>query len=239
MALLLFYKMITQNLVEVRKRIKSSCAKIGRDPEEIRLVVVTKGRSPKEIKEAIEAGITDIGENKVQEALQKYKYLAPSTYNLAPIKWHMVGHLQTNKVKEAVRIFDLIQSVDSLKLAWEIDKQAAKIGKIQDVLIQVNVASELSKFGLKPDETIAVIEKIRELKNINLKGLMAIASLADNSEQARPCFTMLRQLRDKINQAPSTKHPAPILSMGMSDDFEVAIEEGSNMLRLGRVVFEG
>lgn len=239
MALLLFYKMITQNLVEVRKRIKSSCAKIGRDPEEIRLVVVTKGRSPKEIKEAIEAGITDIGENKVQEALQKYKYLAPSTYNLAPIKWHMVGHLQTNKVKEAVRIFDLIQSVDSLKLALEIDKQAAKIGKIQDVLIQVNVASELSKFGLKPDETIAVIEKIRELKNINLKGLMAIASLADNPEQARPCFTMLRQLRDKINQAPSTKHPAPILSMGMSDDFEVAIEEGSNMVRLGRVVFEG
>lgn len=228
--------MISQNLSKVRKRINSVCAKIGRNPNEIAFIVVTKGRSSKEIKEAIEAGITDIGENRVHEALLKFNSILNTQYSQR-IKWHMVGHLQTNKVKEALKLFDLIQSVDSLKLALEINKQAAKIGKIQDILIQVNVASELSKFGLKSDEAIAVIEKILKLKNINIKGLMAIAPIVDSLEKTRPFFRALRESKEEINKL--TNNQLTILSMGMSDDFEVAIEEGSNMVRLGRVVFEG
>ena len=189
--------MIKESILRINAQILRICSKINRNPEEISIVTVSKGRSPQEIKEVILAGITEIGENRVQEAILKYRVLS-TEYR---VKWHMVGHLQTNKIKEAVKIFDLIQSVDSLDLAAEIDKQAAKINKIQDILIEIKTSTEATKLGLKPDEAIEVIKEIVRLKNINVKGLMTIAPLVDNPEKARPYFRMLRELRDKLSQS--------------------------------------
>lgn len=231
--------MIRENILKIKEHISYICSKINQDPQGINIVAVSKGRDVKEIKEAIEEGIVDIGENRVQEALSKYNELI--IYNLEPrtIKWHMVGHLQTNKAKEAVKTFSLIQSVDSIHLARELDKQAAKINKIQDILVEVKTSPETTKFGLKPDETIGVIKEMAKLKNINIKGLMTIAPIVDTPEKARPYFKLLRELRDKIRTFNIKHVTLNILSMGMSDDFEIAIEEGANMIRLGRAIFEG
>lgn len=225
--------MIKENVPRIRQRILKVCSKINRDPGKITIIAVSKGRVLEQIKEAIDAGINDIGENRVQEAIAKFNALRTMNYKL---RTHMVGHLQTNKVKDAVRIFDLIQSVDSLRLAEEIDKQADKINKIQDILIEIKTSPEESKFGLKADEAIEVITELTKFKNINIKGLMTIAPIADNPEKSRPYFRLLKELKDKINQL--TNHQLTILSMGMTDDFEIAIEEGSNMVRLGRAIFE-
>jgi pyridoxal phosphate enzyme (YggS family) len=149
----------------------------------------------------------------------------------------MVGHLQTNKVKEAVKIFDLIHSVDSLYLAREIDKQAATVNKIPGILLQVKTSPEATKFGVKPEETIELIKEIAKLKNVKIRGLMTIGPAVDNPEKARPYFRVLRELKDKINDLRFTSCELRILSMGMSDDFEIAIEEGATMIRLGRVIF--
>lgn len=230
--------MISDNLLKIRERVALVCAKAKRDQDAISLVAVTKNRSPEEIREALAAGITDIGENRVQEALLKYNSLSPITQHLSPISWHMVGHLQTNKVKDAVRIFDLIQSLDSLHMASQIDKGAAKISKIQDVLIEVKTSEEATKFGVKPAEVIEVLKEIIKLTNIRVQGLMTIAPLTDNPEKARPYFKRLRELLCEINAQRITHAALRILSMGMTDDFEVAIEEGSTMVRLGRAIFE-
>ncbi|MBI4972391.1 MAG: YggS family pyridoxal phosphate-dependent enzyme [Candidatus Omnitrophica bacterium] len=230
--------MIKENIAKIRERIGLVCSRVNRDYKEITIIAVSKGRSAQEIEEAIEVGITDIGENRIQEAILKYNDITSQRANAQRIKWHMVGHLQTNKVKEAVKIFDLIQSVDSLRLAQEIDKQAAKINKIQDILIEVNVAQEASKFGLKPEETIPAVKEINKLKNVNIKGLMTIAPIVDHLEESRPYFKKLKELLEELNARRTTHYALRILSMGMSDDFEVAIEEGANMLRLGRAIFE-
>jgi len=241
--------MIRESIRRINAQVLRVCSKINRNPEEISIVAVSKGRNAQEIKEVILAGITDVGENRVQETLLKYQELSANPYlpagrnspilELSVVKWHMVGHLQTNKVKEAVKIFDLIQSVDSLDLAAEIDKQAAKINKIQNILIEIKTSTEATKLGLKPDDAIEVIKEIVRLKNINMKGLMTIAPLVDNPEKARPYFRMLRELRDKLSRYCALGTAYSILSMGMTDDFEVAIQEGSNMVRLGRAIFEG
>ena len=237
--------MIRENILEVRRRIEAACLKAKRDPATIKLIVVSKNRSIEEIKEALSAGITEFGENRVQEALLKYSDKRLATGD-TPIKWHMLGHLQTNKVKEAVKIFALIHSVDSPHLAEEIAKQAAKINKIQDILIEVKTSPEATKFGLMPDEVFDFLKAAQQLKNIAIKGLMTIAPVVSNPEEIRPYFRTLRELKDRIIQAPclagrqaGSKLYAPSLSMGMTDDFEVAIEEGSDMLRIGRAVFEG
>ncbi|MDP2941343.1 MAG: YggS family pyridoxal phosphate-dependent enzyme, partial [Candidatus Omnitrophota bacterium] len=243
--------MIKDNLTQLRQRIARSCARAGRQEAEVTIVAVSKGRGAEEIKEAIGAGITDIAENRVQEALLKYKQLSgyrfsvigsrgiPNTEHRAPstensIKWHLVGHLQTNKARDAVRIFDLIHSVDSLRLAEEINKQAAKMNKTQDVLLEVKTSPETTKFGVKPEEAPALLERIGALANIKVRGLMTIAPLVDNPEQARPYFQALRRLRDKIYDLRITHYDLRILSMGMTDDFEAAIEEGVTMIRIGR-----
>ncbi len=231
--------MIKDSILKIRERISSSCSKINQDPGKIALIAISKSRSIEQIKEAIEAGIIDIGENRVQEALIKHDKLQTPSSKLPAPKWHMVGHLQTNKAKDAVKIFDLIQSVDSVRLAEEIDKQAAKINKIQDILIEIKTSSEESKFGLKADESIEAITGINKFKNINIKGLMTIAPIVDNPKESRHYFKMLRELRDKINELRVTSYELRVLSMGMTDDFEIAIEEGSNMVRLGRAIFEG
>lgn len=230
--------MIRENILRIRERITLACSKINQDPDGITIVAVTKGRAPEQIREVVTAGITDIGENRVQEAIIKYNELTDRQTNGQRIKWHMVGHLQTNKVKDAVRIFNLIQSVDSLRLANEIDKQASKINKIQDILIEIKTSPEAAKFGFGSDEAIEAIKEINKLKNINIKGLMTIAPIVDDPEKTRPYFRQLRELRDRIYHLPFTNYQLPVLSMGMTDDFEVAIEEGSNMLRLGRAIFE-
>jgi len=229
--------MIKDNINEIKERISSVCARVKRDPAAITIVVVTKNRTPEEIKEALDSGLTEIGENKVQEALLKYDVLHPTSNVQHPMKWHMIGHLQGNKVKEAIKIFDLIQSVDSLRLAQEIDKQAAKINKIQDILLEVKTSPEATKFGLQPEEVIGVLKAASELKYIKVRGLMTIAPIVDNPEQARPYFRRLRELRDKIVPLSTVNCELSTLSMGMTDDFEVAIEEGANMIRLGRAIF--
>lgn len=211
--------------MEVRRGIESACFKAKRDPDTVKLVAVSKNRSIEEIKEASLAGITAFGENRVQEALSKYAAKLP-------IQWHMVGHLQTNKVKEAVKIFDLIQSVDSLRLAQEIDKQAAGINKIQEILLEVKTSAEKTKFGLPPDELPGFLKAARELKNISVQGLMTIAPLVDDPQEARPYFRILKELRNRVD-------PEFILSMGMTGDFQVAIEEGADIVRVGRAIFEG
>lgn len=225
--------MIPENLSRVRERIHSACANAGRNPQEITVVAISKGRVLKQIEEVIAQGILNIGESKVQEALPKHNALrAPQG-----VVWHMAGRLQTNKVKDAVGIFDLIHSLDSLRLASEINRQAQRLGKIQDVLVEIKTSLEEAKSGLRPDEAPDAIKQMAELKNINIQGLMTIAPLVDNSEKSRPYFRMLKELKDKINQLTARK--LTILSMGMTDDFQIAIEEGATMVRLGRAIFEG
>ncbi|MFA5411012.1 MAG: YggS family pyridoxal phosphate-dependent enzyme [Candidatus Omnitrophota bacterium] len=217
--------------------IKDNVSRIkAQTPEAVTIVAVSKGRSVSQIQEAIGAGITDIGENRVQEALVKYNAIRDTQYGKR-IKWHLVGHLQTNKVKEAVKTFDLIQSVDSLHLALEIDKQAAQINKLQDILIEVNTSGEATKFGLKREDAIGVIKEIGRLKNIKINGLMTVAPIVDNPEETRPYFRKLRELLEEINCQGITPGAPEVLSMGMTDDFRIAIEEGSTMVRLGRAIF--
>jgi hypothetical protein len=230
--------MVKENISKINERIARVCSRVGRDPGGITVVAVTKGRAAGQIQEAIDCGISDIGENRVQEAVSKYNALYAKRYTLNAVKWHMVGHLQTNKVKDALKLFELIQSVDSLRLAREIDKYACGMNKVQNILIEVKTSEEATKFGLKPETASDVIKKIACLKNINIAGLMTIAPLADNPEKARPYFKMLRQLRDRIYESQVLKEQLRILSMGMTDDFEVAIEEGATMVRLGRAIFE-
>ena len=229
--------MVKDNIGKIKERINTVCAKVKRKPEEITIIAVSKNRTTERIKEAIAAGIYDIGENRIQEALLKYNQLKAEGQEFS-IRWHMVGHLQTNKVKDATKIFDLIHSVDSLHLAQEIDKQAARINKAQDILIEIKTSPEANKFGLKPDDAVEVIKEIVKLKNINLRGLMTIAPVVDNPEKARTYFRMLKELRERICSQLSAFSSQLILSMGMTDDFEVAIEEGADMVRLGRVIFE-
>ncbi len=230
--------MIKDNILRIKERVAQTCFRVNRDPGSVVIIGVSKGRQSEEIKEAIDAGIAVIGENKVQEALVKHAQLPTMNYQLSTVRWHMIGHLQTNKAKEAVKLFDLIHSVDSLRLAQEIDKQAAKIGKVQDILLEVNTSGEASKFGLKPEEVSGLLKEISGLKNIKVNGLMTIAPLVDDPEQVRPYFRALKELQGKISSLSLNTYPLSILSMGMSDDFEVAIEEGATMVRIGRAIFE-
>ena len=227
--------MIKDNIGKIKEHIVSLCASGGRNPEDITIVAISKGRTVEAIREVVEAGIRDIGENRAQETL--LKYYAVKEMKIGVVRWHMVGHLQTNKVKDAVNVFDLIHSVDSLHLAQEIDKQAAKINKMQELLVEVKTSPEESKSGLSARAAVNVINEIVKLKNIRIKGLMTIAPAVDDTEKARIYFEELREFRDKINSFHLESCDMSFLSMGMTDDYEAAIEEGSNMLRLGRVIF--
>jgi PLP dependent protein len=222
--------MIKENILKIRERVASACAKAGREPNSLIVIAVTKNRQPEEINEVIAVGLDEIGENRIQEAVSKYAVCHPK-------KWHMIGHLQSNKAKEAVKMFDLIHSVESLSLAKEIDKQAGKINKVQEILLEVNVSGEASKFGIKPEEALGLVKAISVLKNLELKGLMTVAPIAEDPQTVRPYFRALRELKDNINRSGNAQ--LKTLSMGMTDDFAVAIEEGATLLRLGRAIFEG
>lgn len=216
--------MIIDNVRRVQARIAAACGRVHRDPAGVMLVAVTKGRPIEDILQVLSAGVLDIGENRIQEALEKHRALKSTGQYPGQVRWHMIGHLQTNKVKDAVAISALIHSVDSLKLAQEIDTQAAKISKKQDILVEVKTSGEPAKYGIHPSELSALIAGIAQLRNVRLKGLMTMAPAADEVS-ARQCFRTLRSMGQ------------PVLSMGMSDDFEAAVEEGATIVRVGRALF--
>jgi pyridoxal phosphate enzyme (YggS family) len=206
----------------VEARIAAACARAGRAPEDVKLVAVSKTFPASDVEHVIAAGIADVGENKVQEARDKKPAVAGNT------RWHLIGHLQSNKAKDAVRLFDLIQTVDSVELAEKIARAADTAGKRQDLLLQVNIGRESQKSGAQPEEVAELVRRIGGLPSIRLSGLMAIPP-AGEAEDARPHFRALRAMRDDLGLAE--------LSMGMTDDFEIAIEEGATIVRVGRAIF--
>lgn len=214
------------------------CRRIGRNPHEITLVGATKYASAEQIQEAVEAGLHHIGENRVQDAQSKFPALDRLKVRATR---HMIGHLQTNKVKQAVELFDIIQSVDSIRLADEIEKRAAEFGKTIDILLEVNTSGEGQKFGIKPVEVLPLIDEILECPHIRLRGLMTMAPLTEAKEVIRQCFRDLRELFDAVEgeHAGTERVAMDYLSMGMSSDYEIALEEGANMIRVGRAIFEG
>ncbi len=227
--------LIKENIEVIRKRIEKAAIKAGRNPSDIKLIAVTKNVEPQNIIEAIEAGVVDFGENRVQELLNKANIIEEKSDK--NIKWHMIGHLQTNKVKYIVDKITMIHSLDSLKLAQEIDRKAQKLGKTIDVLIQVNIAEEVTKFGLKKYEVLDFVQMVGSLKNIKVKGLMTIAPFAENPEQVRFVFSGLRKIFIDICRKNINNIDMKYLSMGMSNDFEIAIEEGANIVRIGTAIF--
>ncbi len=224
--------MVKDNLKEVNKKIAAACKKSGRDPQDVTLVCVTKGVDPYRMSEVFIHGIKDIGENRVQEALKKKVEVLPGA------KWHLVGHLQTNKVKDAIQAFDLIHSVDSIELAQKIDKEAAKINKSVNVLVQVNISGEEQKYGIRPDTVSAFLKDVSVLSNVKILGLMTITPLSDDPEQVRPYLRTLREISETIKNENIPNIEMRYLSMGMSQDYEVAIQEGANMLRIGTAIFK-
>ena len=217
---------IAKNLTRIKEKISVAAIKSGRNPSNVKLIGVTKTIGPDKIQQLIAAGVTSLGENRVQDFLPKYEALeafAPS--------WHFIGHLQRNKVKYIIDKVAMIHSVDSLSLATEIDKRAAQAGRVMDILIEVNIADEASKHGLDPSEALHLINKLVEFKNIHVKGLMSMAPFVENPEDNRQYFEKMRNLFVDINSI--GKHNLTELSMGMSGDYAVAIEEGATMVRIG------
>jgi pyridoxal phosphate enzyme (YggS family) len=212
---------IAERLALVRQRVARAAERAGRSPAEVTIVAVGKSFPAQAIEEAAAAGIAHVGENRVQEAAAKI----PALRHLS-LTWHMVGHLQTNKTKTALELFDIIQSMDSLRLAEVLSRHAERV---IPVLLEVNVAGEASKFGFSPQEVLPAAEAIARLPHLDLRGLTTVAPLVSDPEEVRPVFRELRRLRDALGLAE--------LSMGMSDDFEVAIEEGATMVRIGRAIF--
>ncbi len=229
---------VRENIDFCLKRIQGACVRAGRPVRDVTLVVVTKEVELPDICEALDCGIVHIGESRVQEALLKYgainQYAKDKGHRIV---WHMIGHLQTNKVKEAVGLFDLIHSLDSIRLARQVDCEAKKISKVQDVLIQINISGESAKFGFPRDSIDEVLKQMRDFKNLNVKGFMTIAPLADEIETSRACFHKLKELKDKL--AGGGFYVLPVLSMGMTHDFEAAIEEGATIVRIGTAIFGG
>lgn len=234
---------IAENIRIIRERIEAAAGRAGRNPSEIKLVAVSKTVDVNRIKEAIDSGINIFGENRVQEAREKItnfkSQITPPTPPLnnggiEEVEWHLVGHLQTNKAKTAVRLFDLIHSVDSMHLAEEIDRQVEKAGKIQRILIEVNLGGEEKKYGIAKEETAGLVKGISKLKNISIEGLMTMPPFSESPEDSRRYFRELKGLLEEVKREGIELKE---LSMGMSGDFEVAIEEGATMVRIGTAIF--
>lgn len=222
---------IQQNIQEIEEKIVAAANRAGRKREDILLLAVSKTIETERIKEAVDYGLVELGENKVQEILEKYDVMGEN------VQWHLIGHLQTNKVKYIIDKVKLIHSVESLKLAKEIEKRAAAKGIIADILIEVNIAGEESKFGLRPEEVEDFIREISIMQHICVKGLMAVAPFVENPEENRHYFRQLKELLVDINAKKIDNINMDILSMGMSGDFEVAIEEGATIVRVGTAIF--
>ncbi len=223
--------MLKENYADVENRISEACRRAGRSRDEVTLIAVSKTKPAEMIQEIYDLGQREFGENKVQELTAKYDILPQD------IRWHLIGHLQTNKVKYIVDKACLIHSVDSLKLAETISKEAGKKGVTVPILIEVNVAEEESKFGITTEETVALTEQIAALPNLTVKGLMTIAPYVDDPEENRPVFRKLRHLSVDIAEKNINNVTMNVLSMGMTNDYEVAIEEGATLVRVGTGIF--
>lgn len=225
------FEYLKTHVAEIKEDIQEICNRLDRNPDEVILIGVTKTYEPEIINASIEIGITDIAENRVQEISKKFDYVIHN------VRWHLIGHLQTNKVKYIIDKVDLIHSVDSVKLAEEIQSRASRIEKIQDVLIQVNVANEIQKYGIPKTELPELLEALSHMSNIRVCGLMNIAPLADDPELLRIDFREMKKLFDSLSSYSYTNVMPLYLSMGMSGDYEIALEEGSNMIRIGTKIY--
>ena len=221
-----------QRLEKIKASISRAAEQCGRNPQSVRLVAVSKTVPSERVLEAVHAGVTILGENYIQEAREKFDALSAH-----PVAWHFIGHLQTNKAKYAVRLFDLIHSVDSIKLARELNKRAARINKIQNILVQVNISQEASKSGVHVENIKPLIKEASGMSNLRIQGLMTMPPFFNEPEKARPYFRALRDLRDELNREGVCDAGLPELSMGMTGDFEVAIEEGATLVRIGTAIF--
>ena len=223
--------MVTENYRYIKQQVEETAIKCGRSPDDITLIAVSKTKPLEDIEELIQIGVEDFGENKVQELCDKYERVSK------PVRFHQIGHLQTNKVKYVVDKACLIHSVDSVKLAKEIQKEAAKKQVIAEVLVEVNVAEEESKFGLQTSEVLPFLEEIASYANIHVNGLMTIAPFVENPEENRKYFRTLKQLSLDIISKNIDNINMNVLSMGMTNDYKVAIEEGATMVRVGTAIF--
>jgi pyridoxal phosphate enzyme (YggS family) len=220
---------LADNFAAIQQRIRAACERAGRTPESVALIAVTKGQPPEVVNEAAALGQVLFGENKVQEAKAKIPLCA------ARLRWHMIGHLQSNKCRDAVALFEMVHSVDSLPLAQELQKQAEKFSRTLPVLLEVNIAGEASKFGYQPEQMLADLPQINALKRLEIHGLMTLAPWSPNPERARPVFRAAREWKERCEDLLGA--PLPHLSMGMTGDFEVAIEEGATLVRIGTALF--
>jgi len=223
---------ISQNLTAIQTHITQAALTAGRAPDEVQLVAVSKTIAAEDIRRAIESGVTVLGENYIQEARAKFEQLSA-----LPAAWHFIGHLQTNKAKYAVRQFDLIHTVDSSRVAKAINREAAKIDKIQKILIQVNISKEETKLGIETEKVAELAEEIVQLDHLRLKGLMTMPPFFNAPEKVRPFFRRLRDTRDQLRQRNLPGVDLTELSMGMTGDFEVAIAEGATLVRIGTAIF--
>jgi pyridoxal phosphate enzyme (YggS family) len=223
---------VKANIEAIRRRIQDAAENCGRRPEAIRLVAVSKTIAAERVRAAVEAGVHILGENYIQEARDKIEALSD-----LEVEWHFIGHLQRNKAKYAVRLFDLIHSVDSIRLAREIDKQAAKMGKQQTILIQVNTGKEDTKSGIYAEDAMALVRDAAQLEHVAVKGLMTLPPFFYAPEKVRPYFRALRLLSDRIREANIPGITMEALSMGMTGDFEAAIAEGATLVRIGTAIF--
>ena len=219
---------IRENLLRVTERIEKAARRVGRDPKEIKLVVVSKTVDAARIKQAIEAGASILGENYVQEAQKKIEEIGKS------VAWHFIGHLQSNKAKYAVRLFDMIHAIDSLSLAQELNRRAEQVGHIIKTMIEVNISGEETKFGADEERVLGIAKGILSLEHVSLEGLMTMPPYFDLPEMSRPYYTKLRELKERMVREGI---PLKELSMGMSNDFEIAIEEGATYVRVGTAIF--
>jgi pyridoxal phosphate enzyme (YggS family) len=226
---------IAENIARVRERMARAARRVGRNPDSVTLMAVSKTMDSERIRQAFAAGIRVFGENRVQEFQEKF----PALSGLAGAEWHLIGHLQTNKAKKAAEIFCAVDSVDSLRLAEKLDQAAAALGKTLPVLIEINVGGEESKSGVPLDspELEDLLRGMARLEHLEVRGLMTVPPFVENPEATRPYFRLLRDLRDQIAQRKLPRVRMEVLSMGMSHDFEVAIEEGSTCVRVGTAIF--
>ena len=219
---------IRENYIRVMERIERAARRVGRDPKEVNLVAVSKTVEASRIQEAIEAGVSILGENYVQEAQKKIEEIG------RPVAWHFIGHLQTNKAKYAIRLFEMIHSLDSLPLAEELNRRAEQGGQVAKVMIEVNISGEATKFGTDEEKVFSIARGILNLNHLSLEGLMTMPPYFDSPEMSRPYYIKLRELKEKMIREGI---PLKELSMGMSNDFEIAIEEGATYVRVGTAIF--
>ena len=222
---------VAENVEKIRKRVERAARHVGRNPEGVTIVAVTKTVDVERIQEAVSAGISVLGENRVQDAREKIQRIGKT------VQWHMIGHLQTNKAREAAALFGMVHSVDSLRVAQALNVEAGKQGKKLPVLVQVNISEEVSKSGVKSEETLDLIQSMAGMENLAVQGLMTMPPYAEDPEKSRWVFRRLREMRDRINQTGIPGVRMTHLSMGMSHDFETAVEEGATLIRIGTAIF--